>query len=352
MNDIWILGATGRAGRETASRLAELDLPLVLVGRDATRLNAVAETLGPKTRTLVAGSTHAMAEQISAKAPAVVVNTVGPFTETALPIARACPPGTHYVDLANELSVATDLLAMNAEAAAAERTVVVGAGYGVTATESVVLKLCEDRPTPRKVRVDAMGAFAEAGLLGPAVAASIMDALVNGGRSYENGRMVRSGLGADPEQITLPDGGTQTSAGLPSGELEAAHRISQAPYVVAASNQAPAGRAARTFMPLVGLMLKLGFLRRFATRMLAKAPIKAPADGKLVSWARARVEWPDGTSREGWLRSGEVLAFAASVTADVAARLARGEGRPGAYTPCALFGAELVENAGAHFILD
>jgi len=36
-------------------------------------------------------------------APAVVINTVGPFTTTATTVARACAPETHYVDVANEL---------------------------------------------------------------------------------------------------------------------------------------------------------------------------------------------------------------------------------------------------------
>ncbi len=45
------------------------------------------------------------------------------------------------------------------------------------------------RPTPHRVRVDAVGSVAvEAGLLGAAVAAGIVDVLTAGGRRYENGR--------------------------------------------------------------------------------------------------------------------------------------------------------------------
>lgn len=33
---------------------------------------------------------------------------------------------------------------------------VTGAGFGMLATESVVLKLCQDRPTPDRVRTDAL----------------------------------------------------------------------------------------------------------------------------------------------------------------------------------------------------
>jgi hypothetical protein len=41
--------------------------------------------------------------------------------------------------------------------------------------------------------------------------------------------------------------------------------------------------------------------------------------------------------------------FTVAAAAEVAARLARGEGRPGAYTPGALFGPDLAEAAGGAF---
>ena len=44
--------------------------------------------------------------------------------------------------------------------------------------------------------------------------------------------------------------------------------------------------------------------------------------------------------------------FTASVAAEVTCRLLHGEGRPGAFTPGALFGAELAEAPGGLFVLD
>jgi hypothetical protein len=71
----------------------------------------------------------------------VVINTVGPFAVTAPQVARACPPGTHYVDVANELSAFELLHGMDRDAAATGRTLVSGAGFGVLATESILLHL-------------------------------------------------------------------------------------------------------------------------------------------------------------------------------------------------------------------
>jgi len=345
MNDVWILGATGRSGRAIAAELVARGVTPVLVGRDATRLRAM--TGGEP---LVADSVDAIVAELDRRKPAVVINTIGPFTETALPIARAC---RHYVDIANELFAVTGLLDLHGEAVAAGRCLVTGAGFGVLATESVVLKLCADRPPAARVRVDAFAAVTGAGLVGEALAASLVDGFRTGGRRYERGRLVRTRLGGDAERVTLPDGSTVGAAGAPSGELVAAQRASGAAYVVAGSGHLPTGRVARAMLPVVAALVSVPALGGVAKRRLAGVRVTPPErSGPAVSWARAQVRWPDGSSREGWLRMGEGMSFTAAVAAEVAIRLARDEGRPGAYTPGSLFGAELAERAGGRFLLD
>src|SRR3954468_348034 len=151
--EVWILGGTGRSGRAIAEELVTRGVTPVLVGRDAARLAEAVARFGGG-RTVVAGTVEEMAGAIRREQPAVVVNTVGPFTTTAATIVRACLPGSHYVDLANDLAAVSGVFDLNDAAATAGRTLVTGAGFGVTATESVVVKLCEDRPAPMSVRVD------------------------------------------------------------------------------------------------------------------------------------------------------------------------------------------------------
>ncbi|GAB3889441.1 saccharopine dehydrogenase NADP-binding domain-containing protein [Kibdelosporangium lantanae] len=324
------------------------------MGRDPARLRAAAAEVGGATRTVVADSVDAMAGEVSRGTPAVVVNLVGPFTDTGVPIARACPPGTHYVDLANELFAVTDLLGLADEAAAAGKTLVTGAGFGVLATESVVLELCADRPAPHRVRVDALAAVdAEPGPVGASLAGSLVDGFGVGGRRYANGQLVRARLSGDVERLTLPDGSTvQVAAGAPTGDLEAAHRASGAPFVVAGSGYLPTGRAVRAVLPAVTASLSIPALRDVAKRRLARVRVAPRPRTREFSWAHARVEERDGTVRTGWLRAGEGMAFTVAVAAEVVDRLSRDESKPGAYTPGALFGPELAESAGGRFIVD
>ena len=353
MNEIWILGATGRTGRAVAAKLVTMQMPVVLVGRDETRLRALAQNIGGEARIVVADSVDAMKTEIARGAPAVAFNTIGPFAQTALPIARACLPTTHYVDVSNELSATAAILDLNDEAIAAGRTLVSGAGFGVLATESVVLKLCEDRPTPKKVRVDAMASLdIEPGVIGAALAATIAEVISFGGRQVRHGRLVRSRSASDAARLTTPDGEPIGTASGASAELLAAWRASDAEFVVAASSLAPTGIGARLVLPAVSALFRIPGFSAFAVSKIARIPMKAQARPRPDSWARARVQWPGGETREGWLRAGEAMEFTVAVAAQVVSRVARGEAKPGAFTPGALFGPQLAEDAGGEFLFD
>ena len=348
MSRIWIVGATGRTGRAIAGRLAA-EHELVLVGRDGTRLRALADPLAAQAR--VIGSVDDVPVAVAAADAAVVVNLVGPYPETGPAIATACPPGTHYVDLANELDGVRGLLDTHDRAVATGRTVITGAGFGVLGTESVARTLCAGRPAPAALRVDALPSVRyEPGPVGEALAASLLAGLSAGGRRYAGGRLVPAPLGSDVEDLVLPDGSSARTAGMPSGELEAAYRASGAGQVLAASALAPSGTAARVVLPVLSAVLRVGPLRRAAVAGLARLRLPDRPPPRDVSWARARVRDADGRVRTAWLRAGDGMDFTVAVAAEVTTRLARGDGEPGAYTPAAAFGPDLATAAGGRFV--
>lgn len=348
--DLWILGAAGRTGSGVARNLAKRGLKLVLVGRDEGRLQALARELTTESKIVVAKTLEETLEALrkSAPVPSVVVNTIGPFAQTAPAVIRACPKGTHYVDLSNELLAVVELLAMNDEAAAAGKCLVTGAGYGFVGTECVVRRLCEGRPAPARVRVDAVPFIGGGGVaLGEALAASIVDSLAAGGREYRDGQLVPARPASHPEKLTLPDGSNVVTATGPTGDLVAAWRASKAPSVVAGSSELPSGAIARMVIPMMSALMRWKPMRDFSVRQFAQVKAPAATHGRTSSFGHARVEWSDGTRREGWLRAGEGMDYTCAVLAEVSARLASGGARPGAFTPCELFGAELAEAAGA-----
>lgn len=359
-NEIWILGATGRTGRDIAALLHERGLPLVLVGRNRERLQALAATHASGAHSagtrIVAGTFDqqlaAIRESAGPDAPSIVINLVGPFTRTALAVARALPEGTSYVDLSNEFAAVQDILRLGRQAAAAGQTLVAGAGFGVTAIETAVVKLCEGRPRPRAVRVDAIASLAsEAGPLGEALAETIADVAAFGGGTVRGGRFVRRvRVATDFTTLTTPDGDRVATGAGPSGELLAAWQASDADDVTAGSGLVPSNPVIRAVMPLATAVFRVAPARRFATGRLAKIQFTDKPAARAHSWGHARVEWPSGETREAWLRIGDAGEFTAAACAETAARLARGEGRPGAFTPATLFGTSLAESVGAEFV--
>ncbi|MFD0052678.1 saccharopine dehydrogenase NADP-binding domain-containing protein [Streptomyces sp. NPDC127168] len=346
---IWILGGTGRSGRTIAAHLAQRGLTAVLVGRDARRLHAAAERTDSET--LQVPSLATAASEIRRQRPAVVINTIGPFTTTAPEVVHACRAvGSHYLDLANDVAALSAAFEMHDAATRAGHTLVTGAGFGVTATESVVVKLCEGRPAPLRVRVDMVPSMAmEEGTAGEALIGTLLGGLV--GRRITDGRLVPARILSDAVRLTLPDGSRVTTASMPLGELLAAHRASGAHHVLSASSETPSSPVIRAMMPAVSTLMRWERLRPFTTRRLARVRVKAKERPREHSWGHAVVTWPDGETREGWLRLGDAQAYTGAVAAEITRRLLAGQGRPGAYTPAALFGPALAESCGAEYLL-
>jgi hypothetical protein len=219
------------------------------------------------------------------------------------------------------------------------------------ATESVVLRLCEGRPVPARVRVDAIPSLAtEKGVIGSALAGSMLDGVPEGGLRVERGRLVRFPVAGARQQLTTPSGDTVATAALPTGDLLGAWRASNADSVIAATSAIPSGTVVRVVFPVLSVLLSWSALRRFAISRVARIPIPERGLPREFSWGHARVEWDDGTSREGWLRLGDAQQFTEAATAEVARRLLEGRAEHGAYTPGALFGASLATDVGAQFL--
>jgi hypothetical protein len=121
--------------------------------------------------------------------------------------------------------------------------------------------------------------------------------------------------------------------------------------VLAASSEAPSSPVVRAIFPVAAVLLGIGPVRDFAIRRLAAVKMAAKPKPREHSWGHAVVRWSDGTTREGWLRVGEAQEWTGAVPAEIVRRLLAGEGKPGAFTPAALFGPSLAESCGGEYVV-
>ncbi|GAA1365924.1 saccharopine dehydrogenase NADP-binding domain-containing protein [Streptomyces beijiangensis] len=100
-----VYGATGHTGRLVAAELLSRGQAVLLAGRNADALHALAGELGSPglVRTQTAPLDDPAALRRLAEAADVLIHCAGPFTTTGMPVATAAAEaGTHYIDHAIE----------------------------------------------------------------------------------------------------------------------------------------------------------------------------------------------------------------------------------------------------------
>jgi short subunit dehydrogenase-like uncharacterized protein len=147
-----VYGVTGFSGRAVAERLCEAGHDVVLAGRDAERVRAVADALGAPWR---AFALHDLAEVASRLAGIdVVLHAAGPYADTAGPMLIGCiAAGAHYLDLSGEWQSFVLAESLGSDAAEAGVMLMPGVGLMVVATDCLLAKAVQQVPDAALVRI-------------------------------------------------------------------------------------------------------------------------------------------------------------------------------------------------------
>lgn len=149
MSRILIVGGYGAFGARVAERLArEQSLDIVIAGRSADKAREHAAALARSARAHIAhaalDATSATAADVQTLAPAVLINASGPFQQHDYRLARACiAAGCHYIDLADARAFVTGIGVLDADARAANVSVVSGASSVPGVSSAAVRHMAE-----------------------------------------------------------------------------------------------------------------------------------------------------------------------------------------------------------------
>ena len=98
-----IYGATGTTGALIARELADRGAELILAGRDAQKLGALAAELGDDAQVRIAAADDVIALLEAFRGARVVVACAGPFAQHGEPVLEAAiAAGAHYLDVSGE----------------------------------------------------------------------------------------------------------------------------------------------------------------------------------------------------------------------------------------------------------
>jgi hypothetical protein len=141
-----VLGAYGNFGARICRALADdPGIELVVAGRDGTRAQAFADSVGGAGAGIDAAD-RGLAEVLQRLRAGLVIHTAGPFQGQEYSVARACATaGAHYIDLADGRRYVCDFsAALGDEFAKVGRTAVTGAST-VPALSSAVVDAARQR---------------------------------------------------------------------------------------------------------------------------------------------------------------------------------------------------------------
>jgi short subunit dehydrogenase-like uncharacterized protein len=148
-----VLGATGFTGRLIAKELYRHDVPTLLAGRNAEKLDALAEaTGGAETAVVDVRDTRAL--DALADRVGVVINCVGPFIDFGEPVVRAAiAAGTHYIDTTGEQPFIKNMLVHKTWAESQNVAVVPAVAFEVAVADCGAALAVERLETVESVQV-------------------------------------------------------------------------------------------------------------------------------------------------------------------------------------------------------
>jgi len=188
-----VLAGAGAVGARAARQLHTVDGvdDLVVTDRDPARAKTVAGSLGAGAR-----ATEWRDDLLAGAGALVVATPAGTHLDLARQALRA---GAHVISTSDEVAEVEALLALDAEAAGADRTVVVGAGFSPGLSCLLARHAAADFSTVDEVHVATVGTG------GPACARQHHAALAGEAVDWRDGEWVRRAAGSGRELCWFPD---------------------------------------------------------------------------------------------------------------------------------------------------
>ncbi|WP_417329496.1 saccharopine dehydrogenase family protein [Halomonas cupida] len=328
MNMLMIYGAAGYTGSMAAEHAASAGLDLVLAGRNRDRaaLEVLAARLGTDVRLFALDDSDAI--KTGLEGISVLLNTAGPFNNTAEPLmSAAIRAGVHYLDFSAEIDTYRQALALDGQARAAGVMLLPGSGGSVALLGSLAGHAVARIKDPHKISI----ALHVAGGMSRGSAISASQNIVTETLHLVDGELVAR----SPEDVRDFDfgKGPQSSFPVTLPDLVTLHQTTGVTDI-------------ETFVHVTAGAFPSGDIKDL--------PAGPGTEERAANRYQAAVEVSDtdGTVVYSVLDTVNGYTFTAMAAAEAARRVLAGEVRPGFQTPVGLFGHVFAETIADTRITD
>ena len=337
-----LYGASGFSGSALAAALSDLGDDLVLAGRDARKVAAVAEPLG------LAWTSFALEEprvlETALSGFSAVLHCAGPFQQTAAPMMRAAiRAGVDYLDIAGEWPVFQDAVELGPLARSRGVMLLPGAGFSIVASDCLLAMAAARVPHVRKLKIaTSRSHLMSRGSVGTMLGLGGRETLVR-----RDGQLVSLPAASLAGIFDFGEGRTRALA-VPWPDLVTGAISTD---VAAIETYSEGGLAERLAWPLGARLLdaSAGVAGDLVPRLLTALAPARPTPAQLGPGGFALVvEAEDRWRRPSVLRlrTTDGYSFTTISAAAIARRVLAGAREPGFRTPSLQYGADFVLGLG------
>jgi short subunit dehydrogenase-like uncharacterized protein len=345
---VMIYGATGFSGRVIASRLLEIGHDVVLGGRHAGRLQALAQSLQAPWRTLDLRNSESMSQGLAGVG--LVLHCAGPFVDTAAPMMEACiRAGAHYLDLAGEWPVFALAQRLGPAAVAAEVMLMPGVGSTIVVSDCLMARAAAAVPDARVLRV--AGSFP--GVASRGTVRSALGLLAGTVIVRRAGEVASVPVGGASRWFNFGDG-ERACVAVSGAEVIAGERTTGVRHIEAYMEAPLAAQLALRAGALAAGLSTGAALRAAGSALAAGWPEQPSETARRRAHVAVVVETEDPwrRTRRFGVRTPDGYSVTIVTTQAVVARVMAGEHPPGFQTPAAAFGVGLLDALGCVWPFD
>jgi len=304
-----LYGAYGTTGRLIVDEALRRGHRPVLAGRNGVPLSALAQATGLDTLNFSLDDSAALRAALSRVS--CVLLAAGPYELTGQPMRAAClATGCSYMDISGEIDDFTAALACDAPARAAGIGIIPGVGYGVVFAECLAAHVAQRLPNATWLR---LSLATQTHGTSRGARRSVANTINAGGREIHEGTMRKRALAFSTWRAPASDARAMSFAAAPLAEIQAAHRSTGIPNVVAGIPVPRAGAAVlRVAGPLLGKLLSWQAARASRSSNAPEASQPAEAIARLRSRVWAEAGNANGERAAGMLETGEGYRAAAA----------------------------------------
>ncbi|MEN8721346.1 MAG: saccharopine dehydrogenase NADP-binding domain-containing protein [Alphaproteobacteria bacterium] len=333
---IMIYGATGYTGQLVAKEAARQGENVILAGRNADKVRAVAEPLGLPHRAFDLSDHQNIVSNIADCA--VVLHIAGPFSATSAPMVKACIEAkAHYLDITGEIAVFENCATQDQAAKDAGIMVMPGTGFDVIPSDCLAKYVGEQMPdaTDLKIFISGLGGASQ-GTMKSGVESLGKKTLVRRG-----GKIVETEYLSAQRDFGQ---GTKDCAAISWGDVSTAYYSTGIPDIeVYFEAQGPIASMSK-LGPVSRSVLRRKFVQNLLKKQIDKMPAGPTDEERAAGYTVLLGEATNAKGEKFTARlttpDGYTLTMLSGL--EVAKRARAGEFNPGFQTPSNVYGADFI----------